>query len=89
MDRYFSVQADEEYQDWQKTNKKIFKKINDLIDSIEEHGFLYGLGKPEQLKHFDQPVYSRKISKADRLVYCPYNENDLLILSCKGHYQDK
>ena len=62
MVRYFSVQADEEYQDWQRTNKKIFKKINDLIDSIEEHGFLCGLGKPEQLKHFDQPMYSRKMS---------------------------
>ena len=89
MDRYFSAQADKEYQEWHKGNKKAFKRINDLIDSIEEHGFLNGLGKPEQLRYFDQPVYSRKIDKKNRLVYCHYNENDLLIISCKGHYQDK
>ena len=89
MERYFSDQADKEYQAWRESDKKIFKKINDLIDSIEEHGFLHGLGKPEQLKYFTEPVYSRKIDKKNRLVYCQYDENDLLIISCKGHYQDK
>ena len=89
MDCYFSTQADKEYQAWNKDDKKIFKRINDLIDSIEEHGFLNGIGKPEQLKHFTEPVYSRKIDKKNRLVYCPYNENDLLIISCKGHYRDR
>ena len=88
MERYFSDQADREYQKWRK-NKRIFKRINDLIDDIEINGFLHGIGKPEQLKHFIAPVYSRRIDKKNRLVYCPYNENDLLIISCKDHYQDK
>jgi len=34
-----------------------------LIDSIEENGFLHGIGKPERLKHFIEPVYSRRIDK--------------------------
>ena len=89
MERNFSAQADEEYQTWRKENKKIFRRINDLIDSIEDNGFLNGIGKPEQLKHFVEPTFSRKIDKKNRLVYCSYNENDLLIISCKGHYQDK
>ena len=88
MERYFTNQADEEYQTWRKSDKKIFKRINKLIDSIEENGFLQGIGKPEQLKHFTEPVYSRRIDKKNRLVYCPYNDNDLLIISCKDHYQD-
>jgi toxin YoeB len=89
MERYFSVQADKEYQAWRKSDKTIFKRINDLIDNIEENGFLHGIGKPEQLKYFIEPVFSRRIDKTNRLVYCSYNENDLLIISCKGHYQDK
>jgi len=89
MERYFSAQADEEYRSWAKSEKKIFKKINDLIDDIEKNGFLSGIGKPEQLKYFKQPIYSRRIDRSNRLVYCQYNEDDLLIISCKGHYQDK
>ena len=45
MDRYFAAQSDEEYRSWAKSDKKIFKKINDLIDDIEENGFLRGAGK--------------------------------------------
>jgi toxin YoeB len=88
MKRYVAGRADKEYQGWQKSDKRIFAKINDLVDSIEENGMLKGKGKPKQLKHFNEPTYSRRITGGDRLVYRPYNENDLLILSCKGHYED-
>ena len=89
MEHYFTLEADKEYQAWRKTNKKILKKINDLIADIKKNGMLNGIGKPEQLKHFDEPIYSRHITQGDRLVDCPFNENDLLIISCKGHYNDK
>ena len=88
MDRYFTNKADKDYQEWRKMDKKAFRKINDLIDDIEDNGFLNGLGKPEQLKFYKEPTYSRRIDKANRLVYRPYNEYDLLIISCKGHYKD-
>ena len=66
------------------------KKIYDLISDIQMYGMLGGRGKPEQLKHYKSPVrYSRQINKGDRFVYCQQNENDLLIISCKGHYDDK
>ena len=89
MDRCFSLQAEKEYRTWCESDKKIFKRINDLIDDIEKNGFLHGIGKPEQLKYFAEPVFSRRIDKTNRLVYCQYNEDDLLIISCKGHYRDK
>jgi len=88
MNRYFSARADKDYQEWRKIDKKAFMKINDLIDDIEENGFLTGLGKPEQLKFYNEPTFSRRIDKANRLVYRRYNEHDLLILSCRGHYED-
>ena len=89
MERYFTKQADKEYQDWARSDKNVLKKINELIDDIEENGMMCCKGKPEQLKYFDIPTYSRKITKADRLVYRHYNDKDLLIISCKGHYEDK
>jgi len=89
MNRYFTIRADKEYKDWQKNNINVLVKINDLTDSIEECGMLGGIGKPEQLRHYETPTFSRTITKSDRLVYRPYGEGDLLIISCKGHYDDK
>lgn len=61
------------------------KKINNLIKSIIREGAMQGEGKPEKLKYRDNE-YSRRIDKANRLVY-KYSENEtLIILSCKGHY---
>ena len=89
MNRYFTTRADKEYKDWQKNNINVFKKINDLADSIEKYGMLEGIGKPEQLRHYEIPTFSRTITKGDRLVYRPHGEGDVLIISCKGHYTDK
>jgi toxin YoeB len=89
MHRYFTVRADKEYNDWLKNKKNVFIKINDLIENIECYGMLDGIGKPEQLRHYDVPTFSRVITKSDRLVYRLYREKDLLIISCKGHYEDK
>jgi toxin YoeB len=85
---YFTKIAENEYADWRKDNKKLFSKINDLIDDILKNGVLIGIGKPERLKYYsDPPRYSRRISPAHRLVYSKLGENDILILSCKDHYE--
>jgi len=91
MNVYFSKTARKEYESWGKSNPKTTDKINDLIDSILEYGFLHGIGHPEQLRNYKDPVrFSRHINQSDRLVYCHCNDGaDLLILSCRGHYEDK
>ena len=89
MNVYFTKTAKKEYEAWQKSNLRTVDKIEELISDIVENGLLAGKGKPEQLKYFkDPPRYSRHITQADRLVYCPSSEG-LLIISCKGHYNDK
>jgi len=89
MNVFFSKTARREYEEWQRSNQKTVDKIEELITDILENGLLVGKGKPEQLRYFNNPSrYSRHISQADRLVYCQ-SGNDLLILSCKGHYNDK
>lgn len=46
----FTLLAHWQYQWWKKTDKKIFARIEKLIDSIKENPF-QGVGKPEPLKH--------------------------------------
>jgi len=90
MDVYFTDIANKELKNWLKSDRTMAKKVYDLISDIQEYRMLGGRGKPEQLKYYKNPVrFSRQINKGDRLVYCLKDKKDLLILSCKGHYDDK
>ena len=84
----FTRQGIKEYKAWETSNPKTVEKIDDLIADILENGFLVGKGNPEKLKYYKNPIrFSRTINQTDRLVYCR-NGDDLLIISCKGHYDD-
>ncbi len=76
-----------EYLYWQTQDKKIVKKINQLLQSIERDGVLQGIGKPEPLKHGKSGAFSRRIDDANRLVY-EVSDNQIVVKSCKGHYDD-
>ncbi|MCL2139241.1 MAG: Txe/YoeB family addiction module toxin [Treponema sp.] len=80
----FDTDAFQEYMDWQTQDKKTLKKINELIIDIKRNGLLKGIGKPERLKHIDG--YSRHIDHVTRLIYSYDEQQNLRIISCKGHY---
>ena len=82
----FTENALEEYIEWQKEDKRILKRINQLIQDIQRNGYLLGLGKPEPLK--GRKAFSRRIDDKNRIVYIGDEEQNLIILSCKGHYED-
>ena len=68
-------------------NKSILKKLNLLFDELREHPYS-GTGQIEQLKHFKEPTYSRRINKEHRLIYRVFEESVIvLVLSCYGHYE--
>lgn len=69
---------------WQSEDKKILKKINDLIKDIQRTPN-EGMGKPEPLKYDLTGLWSRRIDREHRLVY-QSNENEILIYSCRYHY---
>ena len=85
MNIIFSPTAWEQYIEWQKIDKTIVKKINDLIQDIQRNGFSSGIGKPEPLKH--RKAWSRRINQEHRLVYIGDELQNLLIIACKGHYE--
>ena len=86
MNKLWSNQAWDEYLEWQMLDKKTLKKINTLVKDIERNGVSEGIGKPEPLKY--RKAWSRRIDHTNRLVYNIDSNNNLLIISCKGHYEE-
>jgi toxin YoeB len=84
MNKVFSDVAWEHYLYWQINDKKILKKLNELIKDIERNSN-EGLGKPEPLKHELSGNWSRRITDVHRLIYS-FDEENIYILSCKSHY---
>jgi toxin YoeB len=64
----FSDNAWEDYLYWQKTDKKILRRINNLIKETKRNPF-EGIGKPEPLKHALSGFWSRRINDEHRIVY--------------------
>ncbi|MCP4405657.1 MAG: Txe/YoeB family addiction module toxin [bacterium] len=82
----FTQEAWGQYLYWQQYDKKILKKINQLIKECLRHPY-EGTGKPEPLKGDLAGCWSRRISGADRLVY-RVDDETLSILACRFHYDD-
>ncbi|MBT4123207.1 Txe/YoeB family addiction module toxin [Candidatus Woesearchaeota archaeon] len=74
----------DDYLYWQKIDKKILKRINDLVKDIKRHPF-EGLGSPEPLKHSWSGYWSRRINKEHRIVY-KFKDKTLFIAQCRYHY---
>ena len=76
----------EEYLYWQAKDKKILKRVNQLIKDIQRTPF-DGLGKPEPLKFDLAGKWSRRIDNEHRLVYQVNNHEDsIAIIQCRYHY---
>ncbi|MFY8035067.1 MAG: Txe/YoeB family addiction module toxin [Flexibacteraceae bacterium] len=80
----WAPEAWDDYLYWQSLDKKILKKINELIKDTLRHPS-EGLGKPERLKSNLEGCWSRRISDEHRLVYVFDNES-VTILMCRYHY---
>jgi toxin YoeB len=77
----FDPSALKDLVEWAKYEPKIIKKIFELIGDIHKHPF-EGLGKPEGLKHQLKGCWTDE----HRLIYKILSNDDLLILSVHGHY---
>lgn len=80
----WSESAWEEYQWWQRQDRKILKRINLLIHDITRNGN-EGIGKPEALRYDFARYWSRRITEEHRLVY-KATSNEVLIATCRYHY---
>ena len=84
------IWQDDEWQDylyWQKQDKKILKRSNQILKDIDRNKY-QGIGKPEALSGNLLGFWSRRIDSKNRIVYRIIN-NQIEIAQCGSHYRDK
>lgn len=84
MKLIWSEQAWDDYLYWQDTDKRMVKKVNELIKDACRAPF-EGKGKPEPLRHNLAGFWSRRITAEHRFVYS-VTDDALLIAACRYHY---
>lgn len=84
MTLIFAEPAWEDYQYWQRTDRKVLKRINLLIREASRDPFR-GIGKPEPLRNELKGWWSRRIDKEHRMVYRPTPQG-LQIAQLRYHY---
>ena len=84
MKLIFAEKGWEDYLYWQRTDKKILKRINTLIKDIKRNPD-GGIGDPEPLKYNWSGFWSRRITKEHRLIY-EVEKDSILIAQCRFHY---
>ncbi len=84
MKYIFVDESWEDYLYWQKTDKKILLKINELLKDISRNPFS-GIGKPEPLKYKYKSYWSRRIDNEHRLIY-RIKDDEIWIAKCRFHY---
>jgi len=80
----FSPEAWDDHLWWQAQDRKLLKRINQLILDIVRNGN-EGIGKPEPLKHGFSGYWSRRINAEHRLVY-RLVDDEVRIAACRYHY---
>lgn len=84
MNLVFSPQAWEDYQHWVQTDRKMVRRINELIKDTLRNP-CSGIGKPEPLRHALSGFWSRRISDEHRMIYRVAG-NNLEIAQLQFHY---
>lgn len=80
----FTPTALKQLEEWEKDNKKVYDRIDVLLQAIQSEPFA-GIGKPEALKHQLKGYWSRRITKEHRLVY-KVTDTAIIVIACKYHY---
>ena len=81
----FSARAWDDYLWWQQQDRKMVRRINQLIRDVLRNGN-EGIGKPEPLKHGFQGYWSRRINDEHRLVY-KVVDDEVRVAACRYHYE--
>ena len=86
MKLLFSEQAWGDHQYWLATDKKLTKRINQLIRDTTRDPFC-GIGKPEPLRHLLKGYWSRRINEEHRMVY-RVKDDVLMVAQLRYHYEN-
>ena len=80
----FTPQSWEDYQYWQQADKKVLKRINELIkDTLRSPH--EGIGKPEPLRQGLSGYWSRRITEEHRMIYRQV-DSGVVVIQLRYHY---
>ena len=77
-------------EEWRHSGQvQVLRKLASLFEELETHP-MSGTGKPERLRGELRGYWSRRITKADKMIYKIDGTEILVsIVSLKGHYGEK
>ncbi len=86
----FSKKADKDIKALFKVgNKTLLIKLGNILKEMRQHPY-EGIGRPEELKYNLSGFWSRRLDKQNRIIYKVFDDVvEVLIISAKGHYNDK
>jgi Txe/YoeB family toxin of toxin-antitoxin system len=70
--------------------EKMLKKCKEVLENISKNPRQIGANKAKPIKGVgERDIWSRRINHEDRIIYEVFKErNEVLILSCRGRYED-
>ena len=77
-------EAPEDLRYWVEEDRRIARKMLDLIEAARRDPFR-GIGKPEPLRQLGSDVWSRRITREDRLVY-RVTRDYIEVIQARYHY---
>ena len=83
----FTDDAWQDFSYWLNENRKIVKRILNLLEDIKRNGY-QGIGKPEPLTGNLSGYWSGRIDDKNRIVY-KVNDDIIEVIQCGSHYRDK
>jgi len=84
MEFLFKDEAEDDLAYWHRTSMSVIKRIESMLKSMKQTPFT-GIGKPEPLKYDLAGKWSRRINRANRIIYSV--EKDIItVYSLRGHY---
>jgi toxin YoeB len=81
---HIQPEALEDLRYWVQHDRKLAAKVLELIEAARRDPFT-GIGKPEPLKNLGSDVWSRRITREDRLVY-RVTDDVIDVLQARYHY---
>ena len=75
----------EHYEDLRKQDPRLHTSLCQMLKEMLRGNPATGLGKPEPLKHNLSGLWSRRLSRYDRLIY-RFDDTRVYIFAIGGHY---
>jgi len=76
----------EAYETLRQKDPALHRALCKLLKEMLRNDPAFGSGKPEQLKHNLSGLWSRRLSRRDRLIY-KFDDTAIYIFAIGGHYE--